>query len=60
VTNQQILAIQSYILACVKHEAAHYHDKSEALMAMVRAQNRMHELLIDPLAAEKGDTDERA
>lgn len=47
-TNEQILSIQSYILACVKHEAAHHSEKSEALMSMIRAQNRMYELLLDP------------
>ena len=46
-TNQQILAIQSYILACVKYETAHYSEKGAALLAMVNAQGRMHDLLLD-------------
>jgi uncharacterized protein (DUF1778 family) len=52
VTKQQILSIQSYILACAKYEAAHYLEKSSALMAMMEAQNRMHDLLLDPVTPE--------
>lgn len=52
-TNQQIMAIQSYILACVKYEAAHYLEKSSALMVMVEAQHRMHELLIDKATTDQ-------
>lgn len=49
-THEQILAMQSYILACVKYEAAHHLEKSEALMTMIVAQNRMHELMLDSAA----------
>jgi hypothetical protein len=46
VDDKQILAMQSYILACVKYETAHYLEKSEALMAMVEAQNRMRDAML--------------
>ena len=44
-TNVQIIAIQAYIIACVRYETAHHSEKSEALMAMVNAQERMRAAL---------------
>ena len=51
-TNQQILSIQSYILACVRYESAHYLEKSSALMTMIEAQHQMHKLLLDAVTPE--------
>lgn len=42
----QILALQSYILACVRYECAHHSEKSEALMGMILAQERMRDALL--------------
>jgi hypothetical protein len=46
-TDSQVLAIQAYVLACVRYSSAHHLEKSEALMDMVHAQEHMRNALVE-------------
>lgn len=44
-TNAQIVALQSYVLACVRYETAHCCEKNAAMRQMMEAQSRLYEVL---------------